>query len=88
MIVRAGDADLPGFEGLAETVENHTLKFGKLVQKKDPQMRQTDFARPNARTAAYQSGHGCTVVRASKGPVPHQTPALQVTGNGRNHRNL
>jgi hypothetical protein len=48
--VGTGDADLAGFERLAERIEHLALEFGQFVEEQDAEVRQADLARPDLKS--------------------------------------
>jgi hypothetical protein len=77
-----------GFDRLAQTVQHAALEFGKLIQKKNTQMRQGNFARLHFQAAAHQRRHRGGMMRIAKGPDARNRPALQRPGQALDHGNL
>jgi len=46
----------PGFEWLAQRIEDAALKFGQLVEEQDAEMGEADFAGPGTRAAPTSAG--------------------------------
>ena len=66
--VGTGDADVAGFQRLAQRIEHRTLEFRQFVEEQHAKMRQADLARPHLEPAADQRRHRCAVMRRAEGP--------------------
>lgn len=62
-MVCPGNDRLARFQGLAQGVEHVGLKFRQLVEEKDAEMGEADFARLGTRAAAYERRHAGGVMR-------------------------
>ena len=77
---------MAGFERLSEQIEDGSLELGQLVKKQHAEVRQADFAGPDAQTASHERGHrGAMVRRAIRSP-PNDLAAVQFAGDRGHHR--
>ena len=79
---------LAGFQRLAQAVEHAALELGQLIEEQHAQMCEGDLAGPRLGAAADQRRHRGRMVRAAEGAAALQLAALQLAGDGGDHRNL
>src|SRR5499427_10682698 len=65
-MVRSRDRDLPDLERLTQRIEHLRLELGQLVDEEDAVMRERDFARPRAQSAADQRRHAGGMMRRAE----------------------
>ncbi len=88
--VRIGtrDADLAGFERLAQAVEHRSLEFGQLVEEQHAEMRQADLAGFHLEPAADERGHRGRMVRIAERARADEAAALERSGDAGDHRHF
>lgn len=87
-MIGARDQHLATFKRLPQCVERLLREFGELVEKQDALMRQRDFTRFGAQTAADKGCHRSAVVRGAKWARARQTPAFQQARHRMQHRHF
>ena len=88
MRIGARDADLAGFERLAQAVEDAALEFGQFVEEQHAKMREADLAWTDAQPAADERGHRRRMVRRAERARAHEPPALEAARHRRDHRHF
>ena len=87
-MIGARDRHLAGFQRLAQRIERLRLEFRQLVEKQHAVMGERDFARPRMQAAADQRRHAGGMMRRAERPPVGQRAALDLAGDGRDHRDF
>ena len=85
-MVGARDHDFAGLDRLPERIQDLRLKFGKLVEKENAEMRERNLAGTRAQAPADHRRGARRMVRIAERPPVRERAILDHAGDGGDHR--